>query len=43
MALSNLRPLSFGEILDSAFTLYRRNFATFVLTALIPTGVLIGR
>jgi hypothetical protein len=42
MALSNLRPLSFGEILDGAFTLYRRNFATFILTALIPTGILIA-
>jgi hypothetical protein len=37
MALHTLRPLSFGEILDGAFTLYRRNFVTFVLTALIPT------
>lgn len=40
MALPPLRPLSFGEILDGAFTLYRRNFATFILTALIPTAVI---
>ena len=32
-----LRPLAFGEVLDSAFTLYRRNFGTFVATALLPT------
>lgn len=31
-----LRPLSLGDVLDGAFTLYRRNFATFFLTALIP-------
>jgi hypothetical protein len=42
MALPTLRPLSFGEILDGAFNLYRRNFATFVLTALIPTAVVVG-
>lgn len=42
MALTILRPLSFGEILDGAFNLYRRNFATFVLTALIPTAVVLG-
>ena len=41
MALPNLRPLGFGEILDGAFTLYRRNFATFALTALIPTAVVV--
>lgn len=40
MALPNLRPLSFGEILDSAFTLYRRNFATFIATTLIPVVVM---
>ncbi|HET8655434.1 MAG TPA: hypothetical protein VFL93_07945 [Longimicrobiaceae bacterium] len=33
---TNLRPLSFGEILDGAFSLYRRNFSTFFLTALVP-------
>lgn len=42
MALPNLRPLSFGEILDGAFTLYRRNFVTFVVTALIPSAVVIA-
>ncbi|WP_420129673.1 hypothetical protein [Longimicrobium sp.] len=41
MALPPLRPLGFGEILDGAFTLYRRNFVTFILTALIPTAVMI--
>lgn len=42
MALPNLRPLSFGEILDGAFSLYRRNFVTFAVTALIPTGLMIA-
>jgi hypothetical protein len=43
MALPILRPLAFGEILDGAFTLYRRNFVTFGLTTLIPTvGIIIG-
>lgn len=38
-----LRPLALGEILDGAFTLYRRNFPTFLITALIPTlGVAAG-
>ncbi|HEU4884705.1 MAG TPA: hypothetical protein VFT45_20785 [Longimicrobium sp.] len=37
MAHPILRPLALGEILDGAFTLYRRNFATFIVTALIPT------
>lgn len=41
MALPTLRPLGFGEILDGAFNLYRHNFATFVLTALIPTAVVL--
>lgn len=31
-----LKPLGFGEILDAAFTLYRRNFTAFFLTALLP-------
>jgi len=35
MFASNLRPLSFGEILDGAFTLYRRHFATLALTGLL--------
>jgi hypothetical protein len=37
-----LRALSFGEVLDGAFTLYRRNFVTFFCTALIPMLVMIG-
>ncbi|HET7462451.1 MAG TPA: DUF6159 family protein [Longimicrobium sp.] len=36
MSFSQLRPLSFGEILDGSFTLYRRHFASMFLTALIP-------
>ena len=36
MSLSQLRPLTAGEILDGAFTLYRRHFSTFVVTALLP-------
>lgn len=31
-----LRPMDFGEILDTAFNLYRRHFGTFFLTALLP-------
>lgn len=37
-----LRPLGFGEVLDSAFTLYRRNFAAFVAAALAPSLVMIA-
>lgn len=37
MSAPLLRPLAFGEVLDSAFTLYRRNFAVFVGAALVPT------
>jgi hypothetical protein len=37
-----MRPLAFGEILDGAFTLYRRNLALFLLTAVIPMAVLIA-
>lgn len=37
-----LRPLGFGEVLDSAFTLYRRNFAAFVTASLVPTLVMIA-
>jgi len=37
-----LRPLGFGEILDGAFTLYRRNLSLFLLTAAIPMLVLIA-
>ena len=43
MPIPSLRPLGFGEILDGAFSLYRRNFATFVLTALVPSiALLVG-
>jgi hypothetical protein len=43
MPIPSLRPLGFGEILDGAFSLYRRNFTTFVLTALVPSiGLLAG-
>lgn len=31
-----MRPLGFGETLDGAFTLLRRNFSVFFLTALLP-------
>ncbi len=41
MSLQTFRPLGFGEILDGAFTLYRRNLVTFLVTALIPTLVLV--
>ena len=33
---THLRPLSFGEILDSAFSLYRRHFVPLFITTLIP-------
>lgn len=36
MSLAQYRPLGFGEILDAAFSLYRRNFFTLFLTALLP-------
>jgi hypothetical protein len=43
MTLPNFRPLSFGEILDGAFTLYRRNFLRFLGTsALLMTGMMVG-
>jgi hypothetical protein len=32
---TSLKPLSFGEILDAAFTLYRRNFLRFLATSLV--------
>ena len=35
MSLAHLRPLGFGEILDRAFTLYRRNFLLFLGTSLL--------
>ncbi|HEX2078149.1 MAG TPA: hypothetical protein VHG08_10585 [Longimicrobium sp.] len=37
-----LRPLGSGEILDGAFTLYRRNFPLFLATAGIPSVVLLA-
>jgi hypothetical protein len=42
MNVPNLRPLGFGEILDGAFTLYRRNFVTFAVTALVPTALMLA-
>jgi len=36
MSFSQLRPLSIGEVLDGAFTIYRRQFASLFLTALVP-------
>jgi hypothetical protein len=36
MQTGSLRPLSFGEILDGAFVLYRRHFAEMARAALIP-------
>lgn len=42
MNAPHFRPLGFGEILDGAFTLYRRNFVTFLLTAIIPSVVMIA-
>jgi hypothetical protein len=45
MSTTPFRPLTFGEILDGAFTLYRRHFLTFFITALVPyvpVGVLSG-
>jgi hypothetical protein len=42
---NHLRPLSFGDILDSAFSLYRRHFVPFLTTTLIavvPTSIVSG-
>lgn len=36
MQHSHIRPLGVGEILDGAFTLYRRHFGEFFLAALLP-------
>jgi hypothetical protein len=41
MPVPNLRPLGFGEILDGAFSLYRRNLTRFFLTALLPLAALV--
>jgi len=40
MAPSALRPLSIGEILDGAFTLYRRHFTAFMVPGLLIFGSL---
>jgi hypothetical protein len=37
-----LRPLSFGEILDGAFVLYRRGFSTLVGTSLLASAVAVA-
>lgn len=43
MTMPALRPLGFGEILDRAFTLYRRNLVLFLGTSLLLSmGVFIG-
>lgn len=42
MSTPQYRPLGFGEILDGAFTLYRRNFVPFLVTALAPTLVMVA-
>lgn len=36
---ASLKPLSFGEILDGAFVLYRRGFFTLVATAVLASAV----
>ncbi|HYW05750.1 MAG TPA: hypothetical protein VE913_02275 [Longimicrobium sp.] len=41
MQLTHLRPMSFGEILDSAFSLYRRHFVPLFITALIPMAFVV--
>lgn len=41
MPVPTLRPLGFGEVLDGAFSLYRRNFGRFVATALVPSLALL--
>lgn len=38
----SLRPLDFGEILDGSFTLYRRHFSSFALTALATQAPLVA-
>lgn len=39
MAELALRPLTIGEILDMSFTLYRRQFATLLVIAIVTTGI----
>ncbi|HEX6937955.1 MAG TPA: hypothetical protein VF158_00985 [Longimicrobiales bacterium] len=41
MSPVQLRPMGIGEILDGTFSLYRKHFALFFLTALIPFAPLI--
>ncbi len=41
LPLSDLRPLSFGELLDHSFLLYRRHFSLFITISLIPHVVLV--
>lgn len=36
MEFARLRPMGATEIIDGAFTLYRRHFITFMVTALVP-------
>lgn len=42
MNLPNLRPLGFGETLDRAFTLYRRNFGLFLGTSVVGMVLFLG-
>lgn len=39
MATYELKPLSVGDILDTAFTVYRRNFGTLMTIAVIALGI----
>jgi len=39
MATAQLRPLSFGEILDGSFSVYRRIFGTLVAIAIVCQGI----
>jgi hypothetical protein len=36
MSFAQLRPLSFGEILDGAFSIFRRHFSTLFVVTLLP-------
>lgn len=40
--LMELRPLGFGEILDGAFALYRRNFAAFLVMSALPLAPVVA-
>ena len=42
MATPDLRPLSFGELLDRVFTVYRKNFWLFVGIMAIPQVFIVG-